>query len=303
MIERHEYNKVTWIDVVNPTIDEMRGLVEECAIPPEFGTDLTTMTPRSEALAVKGALKITLDFPIVKRTDISHPHEIKFIATPKYLVTVRFESIETIHRFSKEFEVSSILSRAGANASGGHLCMSLLDRLYRAMTVKLDYLESKMTDIEEMIFESREREMVSEISNVNRRLISFQQTLYLHEEVLEEMESAAVIAFGKSYLSYVNILQDEYRHQLRRIRSLTHTLNELRSTNDSLLTTKQNEVMKTFTILAFITFPLTLFTSMFGMNTVATPLVGNPWDFWLILGIMAIVSVSFFVYFKYKRWI
>lgn len=302
MIDRYEYNKVTWLDVVNPTVDEIRDLIEECHIPASFSTDLTTMTPRSEAIALKGALKITLDFPIVKRTDIAHPHEIKFIATAKHLITIRFESIEAIHRFSKEFEISSILSKAGAKASGGHLCMSLLSRLYRTMTVKLDYLESKMADIEELIFDSREREMVSEISKVNRRLIRFQQTLYAHEKVLEEMREAAVTAFGKSYVSYIDILQDEYRHQINRIRALTHTLNELRSTNDSLLTTKQNEVMKTLTIIAFITFPLTLFTSMFGMNTVTTPIVGQQGDFWIILSIMGFVSASFFMYFKYKKW-
>ena len=303
MVERLEYSKVVWIDVVNPTTDEIREIIEECGIPIEFSTDLTTMTPRSEVLAVKGVFKVTLDFPIVKRTDINHPHEIKFIATKKHLITIRFESIEAIHRFSKEFEISSILAKAGDKASGGHLCMSLLDRLYRTMTVKLDYLESKMTDIEEQIFESKEKEMVGEISKINRRLIRFKQTLYVHDEVLEEMRSAVAIAFGKSYEQYVEILHDEYRHQLRRIRALNHTLDELRNTNDSLLTTKQNEVMKIFTILAFITFPLTLFTSMFGMNTQTTPILGHPNDFWIILGIMIIVSVSFFAYFKYKKWI
>lgn len=303
MVERHEYNKVAWVDVINPTADEIRELVDEFAIPPAFTTDLTTMTPRSEVLAVKGALKITLDFPIVKRTDINHPHEIKFIATKKALITIRFESIEAIHRFSKEFEVSSILAKAGDKASGGHLCMSLLDRLYRTMTVKLDYLESKMTDVEEQIFESHEKEMVTEISNINRRLIRFKQTLYVHEEVLEELRSAVVIAFGKTYETYVSILLDEYNHQQRRMRALNHTLDELRNTNDSLLTTKQNEVMKIFTILAFITFPLTLFTSMFGMNTQTTPILGHANDFWIILGIMIVVSVSFFAFFKYKKWI
>lgn len=303
MIERHEYNTVTWVDVVNPTTDEIRTIVEECGVPIEFSTDLTTMTPRSEVLAVKGVFKVTLDFPIVKRTDINHPHEIKFIATKKHLITIRFESIEAIHRFGKEFEISSILAKAGDKASGGHLCMSLLDRLYRTMTVKLDYLESKMVDIEEQIFESHEKEMVTEISKINRRLIRFKQTLYVHDEVLEEMRTAVVIAFGRSYEQYVDILHDEYGHQLRRIRALNHTLDEMRSTNDSLLTTKQNEVMKIFTILAFITFPLTLFTSMFGMNTQTTPILGHANDFWIILGIMIIVSVSFFAFFKYKHWI
>jgi len=106
MVERHSYDKLTWIDCINPTGDEVREIVAEANIPVEFTSDLTTMVPRSEVHSQKHALKLTLDFPIVKRTDINHPHEVKFIATTSHLVTIRFEDIEAIHRFRKEFEVS-----------------------------------------------------------------------------------------------------------------------------------------------------------------------------------------------------
>jgi len=31
--------------------------------------------------------------------------------------------------------------------------------------------------------------------------------------------------------------------------------------------------------------------------------VGGKGDFWIIVAIMAVVSISFFAFFKYKRWI
>lgn len=302
MIERHVYEHLTWIDLVNPKADEIREIMVECKIPLEYTADLTSMTPRSDVFAQKNVLKITLDFPIVKRVDINHPHEIKFIATKKYLITIRFEDIEALHRFSKEFEVSSLLHHTEKSATGAHLCMSLLEHLYRAMTVKLDYLESKMTDIEEQVFQSHEKEMVFEISQLSRRLITFRQTLYAHEIALEELREKIVVAFGKPYEKFIDILENEYVHQTGRVQSLMSTLEGLRETNSALLSTKQNEIMKTLTIMAFITFPLTLFTSMFGMNTQTTPIVGGKGDFWIILSIMGVVSVGFFAFFKYKKW-
>ncbi|MFT5036983.1 MAG: magnesium transporter [Candidatus Azotimanducaceae bacterium] len=302
MLERHVHHKLTWIDMLNPTADEIREVIAECKIPLEYANDLTTMTPRSEVHALKNLLKVTLDFPIVKRNDITHPHEIKFIATKKHLITIRFEDIEALHRFSKEFEVSSLMKNHGKDFTGGNLCMALLEHLYRTMTVKLDYLESKMVDIEEQIFQSKEKEMVFEISKLSRRLIAFRQTLYAHEAVLEELREKIVVSFGKNYEQYIVILQNEYDHQIGRVRALMSTIESLRDTNTAILSTKQNEIMKTLTIMAFITFPLTLFTSMFGMNTKTTPIVGQDGDFWLILGIMGIVSVGFFAYFKYKKW-
>ncbi len=55
--------------------------------------------------------------------------------------------------------------------------------------------------------------------------------------------------------------------------------------------------------MAFVTFPLSLFASIFGMNTVATPILGHRLDFWIIVGFMLSAAVVFFSYFKYKKWL
>ena len=180
--------------------------------------------------------------------------------------------------------------------------MALLTSMYSGLDTKIDYLTSKIQSIENEIFHDQEKELLYEISAVSRRLITFQQTVKAHETALENLKDAMIIAFGKSHTGSIENIQLTYTHLLRRIVGLTHTLQDLRETNNALLTTKQNEVMKILTILAFITFPLTLFTSLFGMNTIATPLVGTANDFWYIVGIMFLVSIGFFGYFKYKKW-
>ncbi|MFT5849522.1 MAG: magnesium transporter [Patiriisocius sp.] len=302
MIQRYTQKKLTWLDVLNPTPDEIREIAAEAGIPSEFTSDLTVMIPHSETFHVKGALKITLDFPIVRRTDIKHPHEIKFIATKTHLVTIRFEDIESMHRFAKEFEVLCMLKNKTVTEPAA-LLVTMLNYLYDAMYLKLDYLETKMKDVEEEIFNEHEREMVFEISGVSRRLITFKQTLSAHENALSRLRGALGFSFGKKYEARVDELEHHYRNLNRQVYALSSTLDDLRDTNMALLSTKQNETMKIFTILAFITFPLTLFTSMFGMNTETTPIVGNEGDFWIILSIMVIVSIAFFALFKYKRWI
>jgi Mg2+ and Co2+ transporter CorA len=61
--------------------------------------------------------------------------------------------------------------------------------------------------------------------------------------------------------------------------------------------------MKTLTIMAFVTFPLTLISSVFGMNTSYLPLIGVQGDFWIVIGIMSLLAVSFFIFFRLKRWL
>lgn len=302
MINRYTQGKITWLDVLKPTPDEIHEIFSECDIPLTLANDLTSMTPRSEVVTEKKSIKITLDYPIVKRTDINHPHEIKFIATKSHLITVHFEEIEALHKFTKDFEVLSILKNKKSNATGGHLLLTLLSRLYLALDIKLDYLQSRLSDIEEGIFSEKEKEMVFEISELSRRLIDFKQTIQSHKSALNSLDASIKEVFTHNHEIQVSEIKSQYEHLMTRTQSLSGTLIDLRETNNSLLTTKQNEIMKTFTILAFITFPLTLFTSMFGMNTKTTPILGRDFDFWIIVSIMAVVSISFFMYFRYKKW-
>ena len=304
MIHRYEHNKTTWLEVVSPTSDEIREIVEECGIPLEYANDLTTITPKTEVFSSKGFFKITLDFPIVKRTDIKHPHEIKFLATKSHFITIRFDEIEAVHRFTKEYEVLCMLGDTAKKRTRTDLLfLTMLNYLYVAMHAKLDHLEIRLKDIEEDIFDGHEKEMVFELSQIGRRLISFRQTIGAHENALNKLRAALGVAFGKTNEPKIEELEHHYRSLNRHLYALNSVLDDLKDTNNALLTTKQNEIMKIFTILAFITFPLTLFTSMFGMNTVTTPIVGNEGDFWIILSIMGVVSVSFFAYFKHKDWI
>lgn len=261
------------------------------------------MTPKTEVFSKKGFLKITLDFPIVKRTDINHPHEVKFLVTKSHFITIRFEDMEAIHHFGKEFEVLCMLGGTKKKTSSETLFITFLNYLYDAMYGKLEYLETRLKDVEEEIFNEHEKEMVFELSNISRKLIGFRQTIGAHEAALAKLRDEMTIAFSAKAAERVDELEHHYRSLTRNLYALMSTLQDLRDTNNALVSTKQNEVMKMFTILAFITFPLTLFTSTFGMNTISTPIIGTKYDFWLIVGIMIVVSISFFAYFKYKKWI
>ncbi|MEK9185922.1 MAG: CorA family divalent cation transporter, partial [Patescibacteria group bacterium] len=79
-------------------------------------------------------------------------------------------------------------------------------------------------------------------------------------------------------------------------------IHELRETNNSLLSTKQNETMKMLTIIAFVTLPASLIASIFNMST-SLPLVGQPYDFEIVVTMMIFASACTFLLFKYKKWL
>jgi magnesium transporter len=303
MVERFKQGKLIWINLKNPSTIEVQKAMVELNLPPLLMGDLTTTVPRNSAIKVEDTIKITLDFPVVKQLNIDHQYEVKFLISKKSLLTVQYEEMEGIDRFKRQFEVATTLRKTQKNITGTHLFVSLFNNLYDTTSSKLDYIESKLADIESQIFENNEKQMVYEISNVSKKLIAFRHTIHGHEDIFEEMKSLFADMHGKVFETDFESIQAQYFALQRKANTQYETLAALRETNAAMLTTKQNEVIKTLTIMAFITFPLTLFSSMFGMNTEATPIIGHKADFWIIVSIMVAVTISFFTFFRRKKWL
>lgn len=301
MLSRRTARRTAWIDLFAPSADELRAVLDECDIPLAFRDDLSSPAGRAGAALADSTLKVTLDFPVVKLMEKEHPQEIKFFVTKRALITVRYGDIAALHQFSKEFEVVTALDKTKKALHGGQVFAALLTALYTALEQKLDYISDRLGDIEEEVFKEREREMVAEISHVSRRLIRFGQTIAPHSHVLSEARAHCHTLFGDPADHALADLEGRLRHISRYLVTLSETAAELRETNNTLLNTKQNEIMKTLTVMTSTLLPLTLLASLFGMN-VALPIGNLPGDFWAIIAAMAVIAISLSLFFRKKRW-
>lgn len=301
MIVRYLQDNTAWIDVLAPEQEEIRELMEEYAIDPALVADLAVPTRRADIAIAPGAVKVTLDFPVVRISQREFPQEMKCIVTKKALITVRYADIAALHQFAKEFEVVATLQKTRRCLHGGHLFLAIMNALYGALSQKLDYIEARLVDIEEELVNGREKEMVLDLSQMSQRLIMFRQTLVGHEYVFAQAKTHFSALFGASFAASIDTLDRTFAHLMQYLSTLAATGIELRETNNTLLTTKQNEIMKTLTIMASVTFPLALLSSIFGMNT-TLPLAGVPGDFWIVIGIMIVTAIALFAFFRHKHW-
>ncbi len=303
MIERFKQGRLSWIAMKNPTPEEIKKTMMEFGIPPILMTDLSTPVPKDSAILIDSVIKITLDFPVVKNIDIRHPYEVKFIISKHCLISVQYEEMEGIDRYKRQFEVATTIRKTQKNLTGAHLFMSLITNLYESASTKLDYVESTLSEVEDQVFKKNEREMVSIISSISKKLITFRHIIRGHEDMFLVVRPLFEKVYKDTFAVELQNINDHYTLLQHRTNTLFETLIALRETNTAMLTTRQNEIIKNLTIMAFITFPLTLLSSMFGMNTETSPIIGNPYDFWIIVGIMIFGAVGFFFFFKHKGWL
>ena len=101
-------------------------------------------------------------------------------------------------------------------------------------------------------------------------------------------------------------LRDCYDHCVQLIdvvetyRELASGLIDLHLSN---VANRQNDVMKTLTIMASIFIPLTFMAGIYGMNFDSMPELHLAWAYPLLLILMVIVAIVMIVYFYRKGWI
>jgi magnesium transporter len=302
MLTRNGEKHLVWIDLVSPSPEEVRSLMREFDLHPHVAQELLAPSAKSKVERYQDAVYLVLHFP-APRGAARAEQEIDFVVGKHFLITARYDDYNPLHAFAKVFEVNTVLGRTGVREHGGHLFVSMVRNLYQSLLAETGTLQGRLREIEERIFAGSEREMVVELSLVGRTIHDFHTSLAPHQEMLASFEPHAARLFGAEFAYYVRTLTGEYDRILRTVGHLQEGLRELRETNNSLLSTKQNEIMKVLTIMAFVTFPLTLISSILGMNTDYLPIVGLPGDFWIVTGFMAFLAVVFFIYFKRKKWL
>lgn len=295
---------MTWIDLDSPTRDEVREVMEKYGIHPLAANELLTPTLRPQVDFYNDHIYLILHFPAVTHTHGDSPsQEIDFILGKDFIITTHYEHVDPLHEFSKAFEVNSILDKADMGDHAGYLFFYIIRDLYKHLVIELDTIDDRLEDIEDSIFKGEEAKMVREISHVNRDLLNIRQAIRPHKGMLDSFTVAGKAMFGESFAYHLQTILGDYYKVFTLLEGHKETLVDLRETNDSLLTTKTNEIMKNLTIVAFITFPLTLIAGTFGMNSVNMPIIGSDYDFWQIIGIMILSMSTMFIYFKHKKWI
>ncbi len=304
MIKTQEHNGLIWIDIENPTREEVRGVIEEYGINPLVGEELIFPSSKPKVDLYPNYIYLILHFPAFQHTHAEKmEQEIDFVIGKKFLITTRYDTIDPLHKFSKVFEVNSILDRSDIGEHAGFIFFYMIRKLYKSVAHELDFMSDTLRAIESRVFSGNERAMVLEISKISRELLHFKHALTSHREVLESFSVAARRFFGEDFSYHAKDIIGAYYRTAEMIAGNLEFLNELRETNNSLLSTKQNETMRVLAIISFVILPMSLVASIFGLSTPFIPFLSDPRGFYIVLGIMLLCGIVVYAFFKSRRWL
>ncbi len=300
MIKTSTYKDLTWLDLKNPSHEEIEKIMHDYDIPKEAGEDLLSPTPKQRVVEYPNCIYIVMHFPELRNPKSKdYRKEIDFILGKKFIVTVHYDAIHTIDTIEKKI----LIETEEIEYNAGHIFHKIIKNLYHTLLRDVEVIKEALSKSENGIFKGDEKKMVVELSKIHRDILRFRNAIIPHREAITALFGMVRNFYGEKYEYFIHDMSSECQRVERRMQNNKDMLDELRHTNDSLLSAKQNEAMKGLTLMAFITFPLSLVAAIFSMPTLQMPIVGMPNDFLIIILIMLSIVILSMSYFHYKKWL
>lgn len=293
---------ISWISIVRPTDDDIKELGKRFPqIHPLVLEELITPTIRPRVENYDHHLYMVLHFPkFVPGPEKSISYEFDFILLPEVIITVQYDEIKLVEDFWHKCEArNAAAERYGKTPV--HLLYYLIRLFFSNALKELDRIQEEIDTMEERVFGGHEKEILADISILKRDILDFRRALKPQHLTLESLIPQGVQLYGEKVKPFLSDLIGEYLKVWNLLETHKETLDALYDTNSSLLASRTNEIMRAFTVLAFISFIPTAIANIYGMNIENIPFAGRADAFWTILTLMITVTLVVYIALKWKK--
>ena len=228
--------------------------------------------------------------------------ELDFFIGSDYLVTISNVQLNPVTRLFTRLQEDEGMRDNLFSRGSGRLLYEILDDLFDYCFPILDKIAYKLDSIEDDIEDRRSEEIVSDISKAKQEIISFRKIVKPQRPALRLLERHIERFLPEDLELYFDDLVDASERIWDLLDNYKEVVEALESTNESVISHRQNDILRVLTIFSVVLLPLTLISGIFGMN-VLFPGEHTHTAFWIIVGLMVGTIISMVAFFKYKRWL
>ncbi|MCD6290521.1 MAG: magnesium/cobalt transporter CorA [Anaerolineae bacterium] len=297
------YGQVTWVDIQQPTKEDIQFLRSRYDFHPLDLEDCLSRIERPKIDEYEAYAFMVMHFPLFDRQrQITRPSEVDFFIGADYLVTLHDGVLKPLLRLFDACREDEQARAQHMSKGAGRLLYSILDRLADSVFPMLDKIGAHLRWIEEEMFTENMREIVHRISFVRRDIIAMRRIVRPQLSVVLALEHSEFPFMPEGLDVYWGDVADAFARARDVLDDYREVINGLADTSDSITSYRINDVMRTLTVISVIMLPLTLLSGLYGMN-VPLPLASYSWSFSLVLGIMIAIAVAMLWVFRRRGWL
>ncbi len=298
--EINEIKKGAWINLINPSDNEIKRVCSEMNIEEDFIRYPLDYEEQARIDIEDDMTLFVIDVPIIEdiqddRTYTTMPLGV-IIVRDDYCITVSLRRNKIIDAFEKN-KVKGFYTYKKTRF--------ILQILYLNSSCYLDNLKKINKEQEATVFllqQSMQNRDLIQLLNLQNSLIYITTSLKSNEIVMEKTLRGKIL---KMYEEDEDILEDaiiENRQAIEMSKTYSDILTSTMDAYSSIISNNLNGVMKFLTSLTILISVPTLIASIWGMN-VNLPFSTNQYGFAILIGISVLVAVIAYIWLKKKDMI
>jgi magnesium transporter len=305
-VESVTWGDLTWINIQPPTVLEIDYLAKNYPFHP---LDLDDTLSRQQIPKVDDYpeyLFIVFHMPVYdKETRVASKRQWSAFVGDKYLITLHTGELKTLVALFRDCQANEETRQEYFSQGSGYLLYRIIDRSIDSYFPVLDKILSLIDDLEDNVFDENV-ESAKELSIIRRDIITQRRVMFPTRTQLASLEKR-LNRFTKGDLTvYYGDLMDHINKICETLDEAKEVIEVYKDTDFILATDRINRIVRILNILAAITLPFLIGSSIFGMNVILPGGLeknGNAASFFILLVLMGVVAASLLIYFRRKRWI
>lgn len=225
-----------------------------------------------------------------------------FLGT-NYIVTVVKDETETLDELEHELVNYKQNVIFNSDRSIVKILYYIIDKIILNDFEIISALENAADNIEIKVLKNPDKKYLNELIHLRRQVHRARNYISPLRYVGDNLICNDNKIIASSYYRYFEQLGSRIEKLINSMDSLVQYLVLVREAFEAEIANKTNELMKVFTIVAAIFLPLSLITSIFGMDFEHIGTYENRIGFGITICLMAVTSICLFIMFKKKKWL
>jgi magnesium transporter len=299
------WGDMTWVNVPRPTEREIEWLANTYNFHPLALDDVLSRKQISKIDTYPGYLFFVFHHSYYqKETRIASKRQWFCFLGENYIVTINAAELRTLGALFRDCQANEETRKEYMSNGPGFLLYRIIDRSIDSYFPVLDKILNLMEDVEDAVFDE-EVEAARELAVLRRDIIVQRTVMFPTREILMEMENK-LKRFSKIDLTaYYNDLMDHMDKICSTLDETKEMIEVSKDTDFVLGTDRVNRILRVLNILAAITLPFVVVSSIYGMNVFMPGSIekGNYTAFLVIIAVSICITGGMLFYFHRRRWI
>jgi magnesium transporter len=298
-LERKEF---FWLDIEDPTAQEIQHLGELLKLHPLTLEDISTFSERPKREHYDGYVSLVVygaDATAASGSPLLR--EVHMLISGDWVVTLHPSPFASVHELVKRLKPTGFPGELA-------LTYQILDTVLATFVPVLDRVDDQIDDLEQAVIQKPREESLQQIFSLKRDLIAMRRVITPMRDFFarDADEISQLPGMEPDDQPYFRDLYDTLVRSSDLVDSYRDLLSGATDMYLSTVANRQGEISKQLTIIATIFLPLSFLTGFFGQNFawLTGHVLNQTWSFFVLgLGLLVVSIALLWVFFRRRGWL